>query len=275
MGKPRVKSKYARRESDAWQFKKDVSVQIANKTSFMEHSLGARKKLFVHGDMVSTTKGSGNLELNGLSKKEFMQFFARFSKQLYKRFRSINSLYDIDIKFNESSRGRNDLVWSKMPEGQTFYNIDFKSAYWQIGYKLGYINEKMFNDYMYDDNYKSAKRYCFSFLARKNFMTYYANGKQTVIDCQTDVLKKVYENVRHQLYTEVLLVKNKCKKVVEWNIDGICVASDEFDLAAKSFKEAGILYKITVCKKIDEYTYQSGSKVKNFKKKPAFRLVSV
>ncbi len=260
------RGRYARFECGIEQFEQDISVQQGNGTSFKEHHLGARKKLFVYDRLVSTTASTNRLELGKLTKGKFIAFLGRFQKQLYRRFRTIETLYDIDIEFTGISRGRNDEVWNAMKVGQTFYNIDFRSAYWQIGHKLGYIDYQFFKDYMDDDLFKSAKRYCFSFLARKNYMIYHTPKGKIEIKCDTAILNKAYENVRKQLYNEVAKAKDGCEGVVEWNIDGVSVLSKDLDTVRDRVKAAGLEYKVTVCRKLSEYKYQYGSREKTYKR---------
>jgi len=261
---PQTRGIYARYECADEQFEKDKLVQKQNGTSFREHRLGARKKLIVHNRMVSTTASKNSLDLKGLSKRRFVAFLGRFQKQLYKRFRTIEGLYDIDIKYSGISRGKNQAIWDSMKVGTVFYNVDCKSAYWQIGHNLGYIDDKLFHDYMHDDLFKSAKRYCFSFLARRNVMTYHTPKGTVEMICDMSVLKKAYENVRRQLYVEIAQAKKKCKSVVDWNIDGVSVLKKDLNIIRESFKISGIEFKVTLCRKTSEYEYLHGSKVKFF-----------
>jgi len=262
------KSRFSKSEYNEDDYENSILVQKFNKVSFREHFLGSRRKILVRDNMVATTAKKNNLKLGKLPKAKFIAFLGRFNKQLYRRFRTIESLYEIDIQFEGiTSRGRNDQLWDTMPVGRYFYNVDLKKAYWQIGYKLGYIDHNLFVEYMDNDLFKPALRYCFSFLARKNYMIYNNQNVKTEIKCETDVLNKVYENVRKQLYNEIEIARNGCDSVVEWNIDGVSVLAKDLDIVSKRFSNAGLQYKITECRKIDEYTYSSGTKVKNFKRK--------
>ena len=248
------------------EYEYSVKVQKFNGNCFMEHYLGSRKKIIVSKLMIGTHATDNNLTLGTLSKPRFVAFLGRFNKQLYRRFRTIPQLYDLDIKFKGLSRGKNTDMWDKMPVGYYFYNLDIKKAYWQIGYRLNYIDHSMYEQYINDDEFKSAMRYCFSFLARKNYMNYYdKHGSCRKIECDTAVLKKVYSNVREKLYTESAELK-KGLNVVEYNIDGFSVLANELDIARQRFKDAGILFKVVECRKIDEFTYSYGSdQIKNFK----------
>lgn len=263
-----IRGTFKKLERDSASYNTSINTQKGNKTPFREHFLGARKKMIVHDVLIATTSVNNNLILGKLTKRKFIAFLGRFQKQLYKRFRTIDLLYDIDIEFKGVSRGKNHELWDTMKVGRYFYNVDIKKAYWQIGNKLGYMDHALYSDYINNDLFKPALRYCFSFLARKNYMLYHdAKGKTIEIKCDTTVLNKVYENVRHQLYNEIAKVKEGCLNVVEWNIDGISVLSSELDLVCTKFKEQGLIFKVNECRKIDEYTYSSGEKIKNFKHK--------
>ncbi len=242
-------------------------MQQYNGTNFREHFIGARKKIIVYNRLAGTNASDNRLSLGNLPRRRFIAFLGRFNKQLYKRFRTIPELYDIDINFTGMSRGKNEELWSKMPNGSYFYNLDIKKAYWQIGYRLNYLDHEFYMQYINDDLFKTAMRYCYSFLARKNYMVYHHDMKKTEIQCDTSALKKVYKNVREQLYKEIYELKLGLT-TVEYNIDGFSVLAPELATAQERFKEKGILFKIVECQKIDEYTYLYGKEqVKNFKLK--------
>ncbi len=262
-----AKRRFIRFEKTPERYDLSIQTQVGNRTPFREHYTGGRKKLIVYEKMISTTAKKQNLNLGKLPNKRFSAFLGRFNKQLYKRFRTIEHLYDIDIKFTGASKGRNDALWNTMPNGRYFYNVDVKKAYWQIGHKLGYTDYSIYLDFIDNDLFKPALRYCFSFLARQNYMVYRKGRKETKIECDTSVLKKVYENVRKQLYNEIAQAKDGLENVIEWNIDGVSVLKADLPTVMDRFKEQGLLFKIVECRKIDEWTYSYGhdGRVKNFK----------
>jgi len=148
-----------------------------------------------------------------------------------------------------------------------FFNIDLSSAYWQMLYSLGYIDEKYFKKYMYDDKYKQAKRLCVSFLARECKATYYNQETKTpfTITCDIEPLYNVYRNVRYQLYNMIQEIIFELPEYIEYNIDGITVyGTSNVELVKRRFKEMGLIFKTTMCFKIDENCYKYGSKIKNF-----------
>jgi hypothetical protein len=264
-----AKRKFIRFEKTPERYDLSITTQVNNRTPFREHYTGGRKKLIVYEKLISTTAKKQNLNLGKLPNKRFTAFLGRFNKQLYKRFRTIPELYSIDIKFTGGSKGRNDELWAKIPVGGYFYNVDVKKAYWQIGHKLGYTDYSIYLDFIDNDLFKPALRYCFSFLARQNYMVYRKGKKETKIECDTSVLKKVYENVRKQLYCEIATVKDGLGTVIEWNIDGVSVLKADLPVVMERFASQKLLFKIVECRKIDEFTYSYGydGRVKNFKVK--------
>ena len=259
-------SRYKLFDKSPEEYDYSIDVQKFNGNAFREHCMGSRKRLIVFDRMVGTQAIDNNITLGNLSKPRFVAFLGRFNKQLYKRFRTIPELYSVEIKHKCLSKGKNAELWESMAAGRYFYNLDIKKAYWQMGYRLNYIDHSFYQQYIDNDEFKQAMRLCFSFLARKNHMNYYdKHGRKTTIECDTSVLKKAFSNVREKLYVEIDELKAGLN-VIEYNIDGFSVLAGELDEARKRFAEKGILFKVVECRKIDDYTYSYGNdKVKNFK----------
>ncbi len=264
-------SRFEKLECTKDQFEIDKTIQKGNGTSFSEHVKGGRTKLIVYNSVVSSTVSTNKIDLGGMSKLKFTALLGRFNKQLYKRFRTIEDLHSIDIKFDKPSKGKNTALWDTLKPGATFYNIDIRTAYWQIGYKLGYIDHNLYIDLLNDSDAKQGKRYCFSFLQRDNYMIYHTPKGKNIIICDTSILKKALSNVRKQLYREIDNAKKGCKGVIDWNTDGVSVLPSTVDIITKRLKAAELIYKITFCKKIDDYTYSYGSIIKNFKQRPQIK----
>ena len=142
-----------------------------------------------------------------------------------------------------------------MPIGSYFYNIDIRSAYWQIAFRLGYISEKMFKKYVDVDSYKKAKRYCISFLARTNRMQYTSKGVSDIVICDTTLLRQVYNNIRSELYKVVQDSLANDIPYIEYNIDGVSVMKEDLQKITDFFSNSNIKYKITECKKVSEHEY--------------------
>lgn len=247
-------------------YKKYIQIQLNNKKSFSEHILGSRRKLMIDGEPRATIKIDGGLNLGNLTNQKFATFLAVFTKELYRSFINFPELFDLRIKFSGVAKNKNYKLYNELQPGTPFYNIDLNSAYWQIAYRLGYISKKMFDKYNSDD-YKQAKRYCISFLARRNKMTYNDCGNIREIECDISVLKTIYDNIRYELYKCISKVVSLCSNYIEYNIDGVTILAIDVDKAMKTFDEMELDYKLTKYIKIDNYQYQNGSTIRNFKTK--------
>jgi hypothetical protein len=257
--------KYDKLEVNQVQYDKLKAIQFSNKSFVKEHIIGSRIKLFCRKTMIATIKTNASLNLGVLEQQKFFSFLGQFNKQLYKQFAKNTDLYYLDCGYKGVSRGKNYDKWDELKEGSYVYIVDLSSAYWQIGYKLGYINKKMFLDYLELDDYKQVKRYCISFLARTNKMKYYYNDEVYEILCDTTFLRKVYENIRCELYkiiNDCLLTLNE---FIEFNIDGVMVKNTEVDNVKAYFNNLGLKYKVSECRKLNDKEYVYGNKVRRFK----------
>ena len=243
------------------------NMQLSNGTAIREHHLGSRKKLIVYNKLIATTSATSSLELGGITKQQFHSFLGAFTKILYKQFLLKPDLFDLEIYFKGISRAKNKKQWDMLPAGAFFYNIDLNSAYWQICYMLDYIPEKFFLDYLNNDNFKQAKRYCVSFLGRENKMFYLQKDNIYEIKCNTDFQKKIYSNIRNMLYLCINEALIGVDDWVEFNIDGVSVVAESLNLVKQRFKEQGLKYKITECRKINDIEYSYGNKIKQYKLK--------
>jgi hypothetical protein len=258
--------KYNKYEVKDTEYKDLLGVQINNGSLVKEHSLGNRKKLYSNQKLIATMSNSSNLELGGISKQQFTSFLGNFNRHLYSQFLLNVKLFDIDIKFKGQARDKNHVFWDSMKEGVFFYNVDLSSAYWQMAHRLGYISKELFDMYKDDDSYKPAKRYCISFLARENKSVYIINNQVFEIKCDMSFLKKVYDNIRHELYG---CIRDSLVGITDWieyNIDGVSVMAYDLDLVKSRFKDAGLFFKVTQCRKMSSTEYKHGSKLRKFKK---------
>lgn len=257
-------SKYAKAECSSDEFERSIGVQIGNGTSFRVEIVGKRSKLMVYERMIKTHVKKSGFDLGGLSNEKFSAFIGRFNKHLYKRFRTIESLWGINISWEGGAGGSIPDNWKKMKKGDFFYSIDLKSAFWQLGYKLGYVDQDFFDQFIQDDLYKVAKRLCYSWLARKRKAIYYTPSGIVEIKGEIGVIKKVFDNVRYELYNKIKDARSGLETVIEWNIDAISVLGSELDIVKERFDKMGLVYKVTLCRKLNETEYQHGSKIKNY-----------
>ena len=242
-------------------------VQMDNGTTITEQQVGSRRKLYAKGVLIATTTNTGVLNLGELSPKSFFSFLAMFRKCLYRQFEVNPSLFDLKIEYKGFSRGKKLEVWKQLSAGDVFYNIDLSSAYWQMAHKLGYIDSEMFNEYIRLDDYKQAKRYCVSFLARKSFSQRLdaSTGELFRIECDNTAFEQAYNNIRNELYRSIDLAKKEAKGCLEFNIDGLSVMNTDVKPVMAKLKELGLIYKVSECRKINDSTYLKGGKLRKFK----------
>jgi hypothetical protein len=250
---------------DAAEYSFLLSIQQKNQKVFSEQQIGGRKRLYIGEKMVGSTV-SGFVDLEELSSGQFASFLGMFNRNLYAQIAK-NDLLGLKVNFKGVSRSKNHKLYDSLPEMSIFHNIDLKSAYWQIARRLKYISEPTYLKYIHKDQYKSVKRLCISFLARPNKMTYHtADGYINTIHCDISMLKNVYENIRNELYRIINGIADKVEHI-EYNIDGITVLTKDKQKVKDYFDNLNLEYKINFCVKLNEFQYQSGSKIKNFRRR--------
>lgn len=242
--------------------------QVENKNGFSEQIIGSRKKLFVYNRLIASHTPSGYLDLAGLDKKQFASFLGQFSKKLYAQILKFPELLDIEIEFKGVAKHRNRSEWSKLPIGSFFFNIDLNSAYWQIARRLNYIDEKFFNQYIDLEEYKTAKRFCISFLSRPNKKVYHTkSGTSYTIECNTICLQNIYKNIRKELYKTIQGSLVGIDNYLEYNIDGVMVRTEHVVQVKEYFVKEGLHFKTIFCQKISNEEFKHGKKIKNFIRK--------
>jgi hypothetical protein len=229
-----------------------------------EQIVGSRKNLYDDKNkLVATYVNNNSLDLGKLSKEQFFSFMGMFNKNLYKCLIANPELLDLEIAFRGMSRKKHHENFDKIEVGGFFYNLDLNTAYWQIVYKLGYIDFEFYEKYQNNSDYKAVKRLCISFLARSNKKNYYVDGNEFTIHCDTSALKQVYSNIRNTLYR----IFTECSSEVEYiayNIDSIYIEKKDLNKVKNIFDALGLQYKLVLCQKtgVKEYTY--GKDRRNF-----------
>jgi len=242
---------------------------IKNNRKFSEQIFGGRKTIFLNNQLTATVVSDAGLTTGKLTQRQFTAFLGMFNRIMYQQFSKKPELLNQKIEFKGISRKKNNILWDKMGYGTMFYNIDLSSAYWQMAYRLGYITEKVYNNYIDRDEYKEVKRYCISFLARGNKKKYVSNtGDIHEIKCDTAPLQAVYDNIRNELYRIIDEVANSFPEVIEQNIDGITVLQEDYKKAKELLKAKGLKFKATICIKVNDYEYFYGNAPRSFKKIP-------
>jgi hypothetical protein len=228
-----------------------------------EQIFGSRKNLFDENNkLIASNVQNNSIDLGKLTKEKFFSFIGLFNKNLYKNLNTNVELLDLKINFSGMSRKKNRRNFDKLPIGTFFYNLDLNSAYWQIVFKLGYIDYDLYKKYQNADEYKMVKRLCVSFLARHNRKNYYFNGKEFTVVCDVSALKQVYSNVRNTLYQ----LFNDCatnSDFIAYNIDSIYIEKKELPKIKMIFNDLELEYKLVLCQKIGlrEYIYGNEKRI--------------
>jgi hypothetical protein len=247
------------------QYNQILLAQYDNKSDVREHIFGSRKRLYKNDFLLATYCSSNSLDLGNLDTKVFHRFLAHFNKQFYKQLINNQSLISLNIQHNQQSREKNLKNWESLPVGSYFYSIDVKNAYWQIAHKIGYINSNFFEKYLHNDDYKQAKRYCISFLARTNKSSYLSNQKTNTITCNMDLFNQAYTNIRNLLYKIIFeCVESTQNNYLEYNIDGLYVLNTEVRGIKNILKSHGIMSKLIECVKVNGTQYAMQNKLRNF-----------
>ena len=225
---------------------------------------GSRKSLFDgNNKVIATTINANTIALGELTKESFISFLGTFQKNLYKNFNHHPSLWTKIVSFKGVSRDKNKNAWNELKKGQFFYNIDLNSAYWQMAFKLGYIDEELYLKYLNDDSYKGAKRLCVSFLARQNKKNYYFQNDVFTVYCDNGIFNQVYVNIRNSCYQIIDTCKQECNYLA-YNIDSIYVLPEDAKKIQAILNDNGFHFKRTLCQKISKTEYVFGKQVRKF-----------
>jgi hypothetical protein len=252
-------------EIDEPNYLNTIQVLIENGSKVSEHRSGSRRTIYADSHVCGYSQTEYNLPLSPeLKPSQFYAFLGVFKKSLYNQFRLNENLWNLKIDFNGVSRDKNHVSWLKLKNRTVFYNIDLSSAYWQMAFRLGYISKKTFNSYMYRDEYKEAKRYCVSFLARENEMKYFDGREIDCVECDVSAFYQVYDNIRHELYNCIGTLTKLTDNWIEYNIDGISVSSKDKDAVCKCLEEMNLIYKVNECIKIDKHEYFQKGQIRKF-----------
>lgn len=250
------------REVSLAEYNKLINLQIENGVSYSEQFKGSRKTLIVKNrPLVSLLLSGSYLELDNLTNNQFGSFLGLFKNHIYRQLKK-NDLFDLKISYNGLSRNKNKKLYEQAPILTTWYNVDLKSAYWQMGYILGYVSKNFYSKYMELDEYKSAKRFCYSFLARPNYRIY-SNGQR--INCDNTMDQQIFDNIRNKLYSIIQqgldLCENEC---IEYNIDSITVSSRYLKTITDYFDSLSLVYSVNEMLKLNEHQYLLKNKVRKF-----------
>lgn len=246
-------------------YDKIIKTQFSNGSIVREHFYGSRTRLYSDNMFIATKCETAALIKGDITDNQFFAFIGQFNKQLYRQLYLNQDLFYLDVQFNGSSRQKNPKAWNALKIGDFFYYIDLDSAYWQVAYKCGYINERMFKKYLSDDRYKQAKRYVISFLGRDNKMRYYNNNDEFYeIVCDRDLFSTIYMNIRYALYNYINDALKEASNWIEYNIDGLAVHNTDVDKIQDYFTRNNLKFKIIECRKLNDREFSYKSKIRLF-----------
>jgi hypothetical protein len=243
-----------------------IQLQIKNGVGYSEHIKGSRKTLYVFGKPVcSVLLGGSYLDIGVLSDAQFNSFIGVFKKTLYGTLLKNPDLMIKEVNFSGTARGKNRALFNQLPVDSYYWNIDLSSAYWQVGHRLGYISDNFYKKYINADEYKVVKRLCFSFLARSNYKKYFFQNEEKTIRCDNSVDKRVYDNVRNELYKIILGALDVAgDQYIDYNIDAISVTKYAHQKIINYFKENNLEFKMNPVFKVSENQYNLKNKVRKF-----------
>jgi hypothetical protein len=283
----------SRYEVDNSKYSRIISNQISNKRDLFEVITGKRKSVFrlekpyirkdkngkehIEYKTLLCTNTITQLVIGKLKKESFVRFLAEVKLNIHRNVIESPELLDLKIDYKNSKQGRNLGYWHSLPDESYFYSIDFKSAYWQMAYKIGYITETLYWNYMNLDDYKVAKRLCISFLGRSVTVNYLGKtfkneenfGQPLIITCDNDSLyyKRIYKNIRNLLNNYLYdVVRLSNGNFIKYNTDGIWVTKESIEPIKKYLKDNDILFKTTLCKKISSTEFIQSKELINFLK---------
>lgn len=233
---------------------------------YQEQRIGGRKNMFnKDGKLVASVVYEAGFQIEDISKQEFTSFIARFNKMIYASLRENPDLMYLNIKAKGISRNKDRDGFKSLKIGDLFFNIDLNSAYWQVAYKLGYINQEMYEKYINQDSYKLVKRLCVSFLSRQNYKNYHMeSGEIYRIDCDTTEMKRIYNNIREYLYIEMGQLYEK-HKLLGYNIDSVYVQEDKLSAIKTELTKKDFKFKVILCQKTSEKEYIQDGETRKFR----------
>jgi hypothetical protein len=246
-------------------FDQTKNVLIKNGSKISEQLYGSRRILYSNGEVCGYAQLDYYLPISeNLPSKKFYSFLASFKRSLYNQFKKNNNLLNLRIEYNGLTRDTNFENWRRLKNRSKFYVIDLNSAYWQFAYKLGYISKTVFEKYIDLEEYKEAKRYAVSFLARENEMIYHDGRSICNVQCEISCLYQVYENIRNEMYKCISELVSSVPDWLVYNIDSISVCEKDVKLVEENLQKINLKYKVEEAIKIDDIEYCFKGKVRKF-----------
>ncbi len=222
---------------------------------------------------IKVSKRKTKIDFGDIPKNEIKIFFSRFKREINEAFKKKPELHDLRIKSNHITSNVNTEKWDNYQVGRAFYHLDIKNGYWQMLHRLGYISTKLYEEYLWDDDFKHLKRLCVTFLARKSHSVFYglgANGTNHEIYCDNSMYDNIYKNVRACLTNCLFIGLDMIgDDYFKYAVDGVYLHKDQLVTMKTKLHENGVMYKYTACRKVAEnqFIYNlNPNDVRNMKK---------
>lgn len=169
--------------------------------------------------------------------------------------------------------GRNEEKWQKIEVNGVFYEVDIKKAYYQAAYKLGYITKALWDKNKDRDEVKQALRECVTWLATPRKKEYYnvsGVSEAYIIECDTKIYVKVYENIRNILHNSIYdcLESIKWDDFISYTIDSVLVTENDLELVKNTLDQLDWDYKVTKLIKTAKNNYIKNGELRSFIIKP-------
>jgi hypothetical protein len=203
-------------------------------------------------------------KFSGVHPKDFRVFLRMVKRSIFRSWMNDNCRKDL-VDSIQTKKHRNRDNWDKLTTGDTFYLIDMVSCYWQMAYKLGYIDKELFDRFMYNDEYKQAKRLCFTLLKKNVIVGEQFKGDVVINNyiCDSSLINDIFFNVRNisSVYiSELVGLINK--DYLFFNVDGIAVTQNRYQEVSKFFKDNDIKVSVNICSKTVNNNYVVNDKSK-------------
>jgi len=210
------------------------------------------KKIHYNGDKMQKT-------LKVKTKRELMSSISVFGNIM----KNINKyLKSVGLEVNEigsKSTGVfvNYQAISKITNNEKLIQIDIDHAYWRIAYKLGYIGEKTYLNYL-DKKYKLLRNIGLASIISPMILEIYEyRTLQLQITENRDIYNTIYKNIRHTCYNILDEITNSIGKenVISYRVDGVIVKEKYAKKVIEILIKKDYGYKIKELKKHDEKHY--------------------
>lgn len=195
---------------------------------------------------------------------EALSLFSHVKKSINKFIMS-NNLDIEEIYQFYPAKFFNRILFADLEKDAEFTLIDVKHCYWRIAYLKGYIDLKLYESVInnQDPQYKLWRNMSLSCIIAPKKVQIFKNGKEfPIIEEDNTLYKKIYGNIR---FTAWNLFGSICEKigrenVIGYNTDGIMVFNEDATRVTSTLARNKLQYTVKKCRKFsnDEYITEKG-----------------